>query len=82
MDFYEIRVKGHISPKRMQTFAGLDATLLPNGETILHGPLADQSALHGILRKISDMGLSLLLVERKEDWPDCIYPKSAVQEES
>ncbi|MDB5078437.1 MAG: hypothetical protein JWP00_361 [Chloroflexi bacterium] len=66
MDFYEIRVKGHISPKRMQTFAGLTAKLLPNGETVLQGQIADQGALHGILRSISDLGLNLLLVQQKE----------------
>jgi hypothetical protein len=68
MDFYEIRVKGHISPKRMQTFAGLSATLLPNGETVLLGQVPDQGALHGILRSIADLGLNLLLVQRKEDF--------------
>jgi hypothetical protein len=70
MDFYEIRVKGHISPKRMQTFAGLTANLLPTGETVLSGEVADQGALHGILRAISDLGLNLLLVQYKETCPE------------
>lgn len=81
MDFYEIRVKGHISPKRMQTFVGLTATLLPNGETVLRGQLADQGALHGILRTISDLGLNLLLVERKEKQPDQFFQESVIREE-
>lgn len=66
MDFYEIRVKGHISPKRMQRFEGFTATLLPTGETVLIGQVADQGALHGILRSICDLGLTLLLVQNKE----------------
>ncbi len=66
MNFYEIRVKGHISPKRMQRFEGFTATLLPTGETVLLGQVADQVALHGILRSICDLGLTLLLVQNRE----------------
>ncbi len=64
MESYEIRIKGHISSKRHAAFAGLTVTLLPTGETVLAGPM-DQAALHGILRRIGDMGLMLLLVQYK-----------------
>jgi len=63
METYAIRIKGHLSPKRQATFAGLRSTLLPTGETLLEGPVADQAALHGILRRISDLGITLELVE-------------------
>lgn len=78
MDFYEIRVKGHISSKRIRAFEGMSAELLPNGSTILRGPVQDQSVLHAILRDISDLGLKLLLVEYKE--PFDLVQKESLQE--
>jgi hypothetical protein len=66
MDFYEIRVKGHISSKRILTFEGMSAKLQPDGSTILSGVIQDQSILHAILSNISELGLKLLLVECKE----------------
>jgi hypothetical protein len=63
---YEIRVKGHVDARRMRWFEGLDVTLDPNGETIISGPIIDQAALHGILNRIRDLGLSLLLVKRTD----------------
>jgi hypothetical protein len=44
---------------------GLDIRPLDSGETVLTGPIRDQSALHGLLNKIRDMGLPLLCVEKK-----------------
>lgn len=64
MEMYAIRIKGHLSGKRQASFDGLTATLLPTGETLLVGPVADQAALHSILRRISDLGLTLVLVRR------------------
>ena len=75
MDFYEIRVKGHISSKRIRAFEGMRADLQPNGSTMLSGFIHDQSDLHAILSNISDLGLKLLLVEYKE-------PSAVVQEEN
>jgi hypothetical protein len=61
---YEIRVAGHLSPQWADWFEGLTATLEEDGNTLLTGPLADQSALHGLLKKIRDLGLSLLSVNQ------------------
>ena len=61
-DRYEIRVKGHL-PDRWDTwFDGMTLTRRADGTTVLGGPVADQSALHGLLRKVSDLGLPLLSV--------------------
>ena len=57
---YEIRLKGHLDERRAQQFEGLTLTLLPNGETLLAGPVVDQAALHGILARIRDMGVHLM----------------------
>ena len=63
---YEIRVKGHLEAHRMRWFEGLDISLDPNGETILRGPILDQAALHGILNRIRDLGMTLILVTRTD----------------
>jgi hypothetical protein len=61
-DRYQIRVKGHL-PDRWDTwFDGMTLTRHTDGTTVLYGPVADQSALHGLLRKVRDLGLSLLSV--------------------
>ena len=80
MDFYKIRIKGHISSKRIQAFEGLSAELQPDGSTILSGCIQDQSILHAILRDISDLGLKLLLVECKE--PLDLVPEDTLQKQS
>ncbi|HEU0296014.1 MAG TPA: hypothetical protein VFR47_24960 [Anaerolineales bacterium] len=59
---YQIRLKGHLSQQRMDWFEGLTITLEKDGNTLLIGPVIDQSALHGILKKIRDLGMPLLLV--------------------
>lgn len=64
MEHYEIVVKGHLDDHWTRRFGGLDMTLLPGGETVLAGPLADQAALHGVLAVICDLGLPLLSVRR------------------
>ena len=60
--YYEIRLKGHLDERRLRYFEGFEAVLLPNGETLLTGPIVDQSALHGILARIRNMGIPLLEV--------------------
>lgn len=57
---YQIVVKGHLDAEWSEWFDGLTITLVETGETILAGPLADQTALHGVLIKIRDLGLPLL----------------------
>ena len=57
---YQIRVKGHLGPQWTDWFAGLTITLEDNGETLLTGPVVDQAALHGLLRKVRDLGMPLI----------------------
>ena len=64
--YYEIRLKGHLEARWAQWFDGLTITLEENGNTLLSGPLADQAALHGILKKVRDLGLTLLSVNSVE----------------
>jgi len=63
---YEIRIKGHLEARWGQWFNGLTITLEESGNTLLSGPLADQAALHGILKKVRDLGLTLLSVHSVE----------------
>ena len=59
---YQIRIRGHLGPHWSSWFEGLAITLEDNGETLLTGPLVDQAALHGLLRKVRDLGIPLLSV--------------------
>jgi hypothetical protein len=61
---YEIRLKGHLDNRWSDWFSGLTVTALDNGETLLAGPVIDQTALHSVLRKVRDLGLPLLSVLR------------------
>jgi len=63
---YEIRVKGQLDQRRMRWFEGLDVSFHPNGETIITGTIIDQAALYGVLNRIRDLGLPLLLVRRSD----------------
>ena len=63
---YQIRLKGHLGDQWTDWFGGLTITLADNGETLLTGPVVDQAALHGLLRKVRDLGLPLLSVNRIE----------------
>ncbi len=63
---YEIRIKGHLENRWADWFDGLTITLEDNGETRLTGPVADQAALHGLLRKVRDLGMPLISVKRIE----------------
>jgi len=57
---YEIRVKGHLGAQWSAWFGGLTITLEDDGETLLTGPVVDQAALHGLLRKVRDLGMPLI----------------------
>ncbi len=59
---YQIRIKGHLGHEWTDWFEGLTITLEDNGETLLTGPVVDQAALHGLLRKVRDLGMPLLSV--------------------
>ena len=57
-----IRIKGHLGHHWSDWFEGLAITLEDNGETLMTGPVADQAALHGLLKKVRDVGMPLLSV--------------------
>lgn len=61
---YQIRLKGRLSSQWSEWFEALTITPLDNGETLITGPVADQAALHGLLRKVRDLGLPLISVIR------------------
>jgi hypothetical protein len=63
---YRIRIKGHLDPNWATEFEGLSLHHLEDGTTLLHGPVADQAALHGILTRLRDLGLPLLTVQQAE----------------
>jgi len=59
---YQIRVKGLLGPEWADWFGGLSIASCASGDTVLTGPMADQAALFGVLRKVRDLGLPLLSV--------------------
>ena len=71
---YQIRIKGHLGQQWTEWFEGLTITLEDNGDTLLTGPVVDQAALHGLLKKVRDLGMPLLSVDpvklNKADTPD------------
>jgi hypothetical protein len=66
---YEIRIKGHLDDRWTEWFEGLTITLEENGDTLLTGPVVDQAALHGLLKKVRDLGLPLVSVSPVEPSP-------------
>ena len=62
--FYEIRLKGQLDSQWAMWFEGLTITLDENGDTLLSGPVADQAALHGLLKKVRDLGMPLVSVNQ------------------
>lgn len=61
---YQIRVKGHLDCKWADWFGSLTITLEENGETLLTGPVADQAALYGLLKKARNLGLTLVSINQ------------------
>ena len=59
---YEITIRGHLESRWSEWFNGMDIRNLPNGETVLCGPVTDQAELYGLLIKIRDLGLPLVSV--------------------
>jgi hypothetical protein len=62
---YQIKVEGNLEPKWADWFDGFTIENLAPGETFLNGIVADQAALHGLLAKLRDLGLPILLVKRQ-----------------
>ena len=63
---YEIRVKGHLGPRWAARFDGMTLTRDGDGTTLIHGPVVDQAALHGLLARVRDLGIPLVSVARVE----------------
>lgn len=61
---YEIRLKGHLDPRWASWFDGMSVTNADDGTTVIRGDVVDQSALHGLLHKVRDIGLPLVSVVR------------------
>ncbi|MAU01225.1 MAG: hypothetical protein CL608_29120 [Anaerolineaceae bacterium] len=59
---YEIRIQGHVGERWLDWFEGMTVTLEVDGRTLLTGPIVDQAALHGLLKKLRDLGVPLLSV--------------------
>jgi hypothetical protein len=64
---YQIRIEGHLDQHWTDWFDGLTITLESNGDTLLTGPVVDQAALHGLLKKVRDLGMPLISV-------NCVEP--------
>ncbi len=64
-EHYAIRVRGHLDSRWSGWFDGMTITLEGDGTTVLAGPVVDQAALHGLLRKVRDMSLTLVAVSQE-----------------
>ena len=71
---YEIRIKGHLGSQWTDWFEGLTITLEEEGDTLLTGPVIDQAALHGLLKKVRDLGMPLVSVSPLEPGPSTTLP--------
>ena len=75
---YEIRLKGHLDPHWASWFDGMTVTNDSDGTTVIRGDVVDQSALHGLLHKVRDIGLPLVSVVRvRADQPSQPSPRKA-----
>ncbi len=67
---YQIRIKGHLGCQWTDWFGSLTITLEEDGDTLLTGPVVDQAALHGLLKKVRDLGMPLISVNRADHLSD------------
>lgn len=81
---YQIRIEGHLDAQWADWFSGLSITLEENGDTLLTGPVVDQAALFGLLKKVRDLGLPLVSINRvgprKPDMPSKVPEKEKCNE--
>ena len=61
-EIFEIRLQGHLGEEWTSWFEGRAIRLTEDGDTVLTGPVVDQAALHGLLKKVRDLGLTLISV--------------------
>jgi hypothetical protein len=66
---YKIRLKGHLGGQWTDWFGGMTITLEDNGDTLLTGPVVDQAALHGLLKRVRDLGMPLVSISPVKDGP-------------
>ena len=66
---YQIRIKGHLGPQWTDWFGGLAVAMEEDGDTLLTGPIVDQAALYGLLKKVRDLGMPLVSVNCIEPGP-------------
>jgi len=71
---YEIRVQGRLDPRWASWFDGMTLAGAPGGVTVIHGPVVDQAALHGLLQKLRDLGLPLVSVGPTAGPPAAVPP--------
>ena len=71
---YQIRIKGHLGREWTDWFDGLTITLEEDGDTLLTGPVIDQAALHGLLKKVRDLGMPLVSVSPLEQGSSTTLP--------
>jgi hypothetical protein len=74
---YQIRIMGHLGRQWTDWFGGLTITHEANGDTLLTGPVVDQAALHGLLKKVRDLGMPLISVNRAGTGSDNPDPPGA-----
>ena len=67
---YQIRIKGHLGREWTDWFGGLAITQEDNGDTLLTGLIVDQAALHGLLRKVRDLGMPLVSVSSRSQFDE------------
>ena len=61
---YQIRINGHLGHQWKDWFGGFSISLEDNGDTLIIGPVVDQAALHGLLKKVRDLGMRLISVHQ------------------
>jgi hypothetical protein len=61
---YQVRIKGHLDYKWSEWFGNMTISLENNGDTIVTGPVVDQAALHGLLKRVRDLGMPLISVNK------------------
>ena len=77
---YQIRLKGHLGSQWTDWFEGLTITLEDSGDTLLAGPVVDQAALHGLLKKVRDLGMPLVSVCPRQPGPATTLPEQGARE--